>query len=196
MEREASAERSIAMITDRLFTQRMLQTVFAVAGVTVLVITLWQAREALLLVYVRALIAMGFAPVVKLLERGPGKAHRRIPRWLAILLIYIAVLLVFVVVALIVVPPLVAQANALWATLPGEFDKIQALLMRYNGLRRRVTLAEAVSNAPSGSGAAVGTVIGALSSFAGGLLGLVTVLILSFYFLVEAKAMSDYFIRF
>src|SRR5262249_19896551 len=196
MEREASAERSIAMITDRLFTQRMLQTVLAVAGVTILVITLWQASEALMLVYVSALIAMGFAPLVKLLERGPGKAHRRIPRRLAILLVYIAVLLVFVVVGLIVIPPLVAQANALWAKLPDEFDKLQGLLIRYKVLRRRVTLAEAVTNAPSGSGAAVGTVLVALSSFAGGLLGLVTVLILSFYFLVEAKAMSDYFIRF
>ena len=184
------------MITDRLFTQRMLQTVFAVAGVTLLVIVLWQAREALMLVYVSALIAMGFAPLVKLLERGPGKARRRIPRWLAILLIYVAVLLIFVVVGLIVIPPLIAQANALWAKLPNEFDKLQALLIRYKILRHRVTLAEAVSNAPSGSTAAVGTVLGALSSFAGGIFGLVTVLILSFYFLVEAKGMSDYFIRF
>jgi predicted PurR-regulated permease PerM len=142
------------MITDRLFTRRMLQTVFAVAGVTILVITLWQVREALMLVYVSALIAMGFAPLVKLLERGPGKAHRRIPRWLAILLVYIAVLLVFVIVGLIVIPPLVAQANALWAKLPDEFDKLQGLLIRYKLLRRRVTLAEAVTNAPSGSGAA------------------------------------------
>jgi predicted PurR-regulated permease PerM len=175
----------------------MLQTVFAVAGVTILVLSLWLAREALMLVYLSTLIAMGFAPLVKLLERGRTEAQkRRLPRWLAILIVYVAVLLAFVIVALVVIPPLVAQANALWAKLPDEFDKLQGLLIRYRLLRRRVTLAEAVSNAPSGSGAAVGTVLGALSSFAGGVFGIITVLILSFYFLVEARAMFDYFIRF
>ena len=39
------------------------------------------------------------------------------------------------------VPPLVSQANALWAKLPDEFDKLRALLIRYKVLRRRVTLA-------------------------------------------------------
>lgn len=184
------------MIRDRTYTRRMLQTVFAVAGVAILVVSLWVARQALMLVYLSALIAMGFAPLVKLLERGRSDTRQRVPRWLAVLIVYIAVLLVFVIVGLVVIPPLVAQANALWAKLPDEFDKLQGLLIRYRLLRRRVTLAEAVSSAPTESGAAVGTVLGALSSFAGGLLGIVTVLILSFYFLVEARAMSDYFIRF
>ncbi len=175
----------------------MLQTVLTVAGVTILVLSLWLAREALMLVYLSALIAMGFAPLVKLLERGHTVSQkRRLPRWLAILIVYVVVLLVFIIVGLVVIPPLVAQANALWARLPDEFDKLQGLLIRYRLLRRRVTLAEAVSNAPSGSGAAVSTVLGALSSFAGGVFGVITVLILSFYLLVEAKAMFDYFIRF
>ena len=95
------------------------------------------------------------------------------------------------IVALVVIPPLVAQANALWARLPEEFERAQALLIRYRLLRRRVTLAEAVQNAPNGSGAAVGTVIGAVTSFAGGLFGVVTVLILSFYLLVEARPLFE-----
>src|SRR5438874_99432 len=51
------------MITDREFTRRMLQTVVTAAIVVIVVIALWAAREALLLIYVSALIAMGFAPV-------------------------------------------------------------------------------------------------------------------------------------
>ena len=186
------------MISDRDFARRMLQTVFTVAGVALLLITLWLAREALMLIYVSALIAMGFAPIVRVIERtGSGSGTGRVPRWLAILVVYMAIVLVFVTLALMVVPPLVAQAVALWDKLPDEFNRLQTFLIRYKVLQRRITLAEAVQNAPEGSGTnAVGTVLVALSSVIGGVFGLITILILSFYLLVEAKQMFEYLIRF
>jgi predicted PurR-regulated permease PerM len=176
----------------------MLQTVFAVAGVTVLVLALWAAREALLLVYISALIAMGFSPLVRILERAPKRGRIRIPRWFAILVIYILVISIFVLVALLIIPPLVAQATALWARMPEEFARFQRFLIRYKLLRRPITLAEAVQNAPSGSSAAtaVGTVLTALSGFAGGIFALITILILSFYLLVQSREIFEYLIRF
>src|SRR5581483_4254162 len=105
------------MLSDPAFTRRMVQTVFTVAGVGILLLAAWAAREALLIVYVSALIAMGFFPLVQILER-PTTGRRRVPRWLAILVIYFAVISVFVLVCLLVIPPLVAQATALWARLP------------------------------------------------------------------------------
>ncbi len=191
-------------ITDREFTRRMLQTVFAVAGVIVLAFALWAAREALLLIYISGLIAMGFAPLVRNLEHGRPLRNNvgrtedvgRVPRWFAILVIYLTVVAIFVVVALIVIPPLIAQATALWARMPDEFNRLQKTLIRYNLMRRQITLAEAVQSAPTGSADAVGTVLIALSTFAGGIFALVTVLILSFYFLIETQTMFGYLIRF
>jgi predicted PurR-regulated permease PerM len=185
------------MLSERDFTRRMLHTVFAVAGIAILIATLWAAREALLLVYVSALIAMGFSPLVHLLQHRGARQARRVPRWLAILAIYLVVMTVFLLVALAVIPPLIAQATALWEKLPEEFARAQRFLIRYKLMRRPITLAEAVQNAPSGSSAnAVGTVLFALSSFAGGIFAVITVLILSFYFLLEAQPMFDYMIRF
>jgi predicted PurR-regulated permease PerM len=181
-------------MTDREYARRMAQTVFTVAGVAILIATLWAAREALLLVYVSALIAMGFFPLVHWLERS---GRRRVPRTLAILVVYVLVISIFVLVGLLVIPPLVAQATALWARMPEEFDRFQRFLIRYKLMRRPITLAEAVQNAPSGSSAnAVGTVLIALSGFAGSIFALITVLILSFYLLVEARPMFEYLIRF
>ena len=51
------------MLSDRDFTRRLLQTVLTVAGVAIVLFALWAAREALLLIYVSALIAMGFSPL-------------------------------------------------------------------------------------------------------------------------------------
>jgi predicted PurR-regulated permease PerM len=185
------------MLSDQQYTRRLFQTVFTVAGVAVLLVALWAAREALLLVYISALIAMGFSPLVGLIERGPKERRHGTPRWFAILAIYLFVISIFVFVALLVVPPLVAQATALWAKIPAELERLQAFLIRHKLLGRRITLAEAFQSAPTGSSAnAVGTVLGALSSFAGGVFGIVTVLILSFYLLLEAGSMFQYVIRF
>src|SRR3982751_5047924 len=100
------------MVSDREFTPRMLQTMAAIAGAVILLAGLWAARDALLLVYVSALIAMGLSPLVKLIERPrPRALPRRVPRWLAILAIYAVLVAVVVLVGLLVIPPLVAQGS-------------------------------------------------------------------------------------
>jgi predicted PurR-regulated permease PerM len=179
-------------MTDRDYTRRMLKTVAAVAGTAILLAILWAAREALLLIYVSALIAMGFSPVVRVLERP-----RRIPRWLAILVIYAAIVGMIVLIGLLIIPPLVAQAASLWARLPVHFNTFQSFLIKHRLMVHRVTLEEAVQNAPSGAGGnAVGTVLVAISSLIGGVFGLITILILSFYLLIEAQPMFDALMQF
>jgi predicted PurR-regulated permease PerM len=180
------------MVSDRDYTRRMLQTVAAVAGTAILLAVLWAAREALLLIYVSALIAMGFSPIVRVLERP-----RRIPRWLAILVIYAAIVGMIVLIGLLIIPPLVAQAASLWARLPAHFNTFQSFLIKHRLMVHRVTLEEAVQNAPSGTGGnAVGTVLVAISSLIGGVFGLITILILSFYLLIEAQPMFDSLMQF
>jgi predicted PurR-regulated permease PerM len=186
------------MLSDRDFTTRLLQAVITVAGVAILVGLLWAAREALLIIYVSALIAMGFSPLVNVIERPRArKSGRGLPRWVAILAIYVAIVGFFILVGLMVIPPLVVQAEALWARLPEEFSRFQTLLIHYKVMTRRITLAEAVQSAPNGAGGnAVGSVLVAISGAIGGLFAIVTALILSFYLLIEAEPMFEYLIRF
>jgi predicted PurR-regulated permease PerM len=186
------------MLSDRDFTRRLLQTVATVAGAAILLAVLWEARDALLLVYISALIAMGLSPLVKLIERPRRRGTaRRVPRWLAILAIYAVLVIAVVLVGLLVIPPLVAQAEALWTRMPAEFNRFQTFLIKYKLMTHRVTLEEAVQNAPSGTGGnAVGTVLIAISSLIGGVFGLITILILTFYLLIEAGSMFEYLVRF
>jgi predicted PurR-regulated permease PerM len=180
------------MMTDRDFTRRLLQTVATVAGTAILVAILWAAREALLLIYISALIAMGFSPIVGVLERVRG-----VPRWLAILVIYLAIVAVLVLIGLMIIPPLVAQAAMLWAKMPAFFNEFQTYLIKHKLMLHRVTLEEAVQSAPTGTGGnAVGTVLVAISSLIGGVFGFITILILSFYLLIEAQSMFDALMRF
>jgi predicted PurR-regulated permease PerM len=186
------------MASDREFTRRMLQTVGTITGVAILLALLWAAREALMLVYVSALIAMGLSPLVRLIERPRRKgSKRRVPRWLAILSIYAVIVAAVVFVGLLVIPPLVAQGASLWGKMPAEFNRLQTFLVSHKLMVHKVTLEEAVQNAPSGSGGnAVGTVLVAISSLIGGIFGLITILILTFYLLIEAGSMFEYLMRF
>jgi predicted PurR-regulated permease PerM len=180
------------MISDRDFTRRMLQTVATIAGTGILLAALWAAREALLLIYISALMAMGFSPIVRVLERARG-----VPRWLAILVIYLAIVAVLVLIGLMIIPPLVAQAATLWAQMPAYFNEFQTYLIKHKLMLHRVTLEEAVQSAPTGTGGnAVGTALVAISSLIGGVFGFITILILSFYLLIEAQPMFDALMRF
>jgi predicted PurR-regulated permease PerM len=187
------------MKDDQVFTRRMVQTVFTVAAVAALIGSLWAARSALRVIYVSAIIAMGFSPLVGLIERK-SSGKRRIPRTLAILVIYLTIIGIVVAVGLMVIPPLIEQGGELWARAPGLFNDLQRSLIRYRLMSpsNRSTLAEAVQSAPTKGGAesAISTVFGALASVVGGVFGVVTILILSFYLLVDGRSQFQYAMRF
>jgi predicted PurR-regulated permease PerM len=184
------------MIADRDFTRRMLQTVATVTAVLLVLTVLYVAREALMLIYISALVAMGFSPLVGLIQR-PSHGRIRLSRTFAILAIYLTIIGALILVALAVVPPAIAQGRELWARVPELFDDFQRFLIRYRLMTRPVTLQEAVLNAPAGSGGnAVSSALFAISSLIGGVFGIVTILILSFYLLIEAEPLFHYLIRF
>ena len=183
-------------MADRDFTRRMFQTVATVTAVLVVLATLYAARAALMLIYISALVAMGFSPLVGLIQR-PNHGRIRVSRTFAILAIYLTIVSALILLALAVIPPAVAQARELWARVPALFDDFQGFLIRYRLMTRRVTLQEAVQNAPAGSGGnAISTALFAISSVIGGVFGVITILILSFYLLIEAEPIFHYLIRF
>jgi predicted PurR-regulated permease PerM len=186
------------VITDRDFTRRMIATVITAAAVGIALAAMWAAREALMLIYVSAIIAMGFSPLARMIERPRTRRRaRRLPRTVAILLIYVTIIGTIVLIALLVVPRLVDQAGALWKRTPEAFNDLQRFLIRHRLMTHRVTIEEAVQNAPSGSGGnAVGTLLTAVWGVIGGVFGVVTILILSFYLLVEAPSMFEWVTRF
>ena len=182
------------MMSDRDYNLRMLRTVFAVAAVAILVATLWQARSALMLVYVSAIVAMGFSPIVSFIERPRLDGRKpRVPHTFAILTVYLIIVAAVALVGLAVLPPLIDQAGDLWTQAPKAFNDLQRLLIRYKLMSHSVSIQEAVQNAPAGSGGtAIGTLFTAIWSVVGGVFGVVTILIMSFYLLVDGERMFEY----
>src|SRR3990170_2152176 len=129
------------------------------------VVILWCAylvREVLLLIYVSGLLAIGFSPIVRLIERQKALpiGTRRFPRWLAILLLYLAILGALGAVGALIFPPLIDQAQELWAARYEMFERAQSFLISKGALKEHLTFKEAVERAPgAGSGQAVGRTV-------------------------------------
>ena len=159
-------------------------------------IVLWAAynvRDVLLLLYISGLLAIGFSPIVRLIERQKllPVGTRRFPRWLAILVLYLMIIGTLISIGALMVPPLVEQSKALGAALPEMFEKAQQFLIQRGVLSEHLTWQQAVERAPGTKGEAVTTVLGAVLGLLGGIFGFVTILIVTFYILVEANRLRD-----
>jgi predicted PurR-regulated permease PerM len=177
---------------------------WTIAMTALAVSVVWAAylvRDVLLLLYVSGLLAIGFSPIVRVIERQTVLpiGTRRFPRWLAILLLYVMILGSLASVIALVFPPLIRQGHQLWDALPGIIDRGLAFLVSKGllseDLTKEVLLREAVERAPGGGGQAVGTVFSAIIGVMGGIVGLLTILILTFYLLVESNSLRKTFIQ-
>jgi predicted PurR-regulated permease PerM len=161
---------------------------------------LWSAyivRDALLIIYVSSVLAIGFSPIVRVIERQKllPIGTRRFPRWLAILVLYLAILGTVGLALFLIFPPLVDQAQALWHNAPRMFEQGQQFLITKGWLREHLTIREAVERAPGSGGDAVTKVAGAVANVAGGIFGVVTILILTFYILVDSANLRESALR-
>lgn len=170
--------------------------VVATATLTVAgLLALYIARDALLSIYIAGLLAVGLGPVVSAIERASGRGAQRLPRWLAILIIYLSLVAAVAIAVVLIVPPLVDQAQELWRRMPELTANAQQFLVNRRLLDHPITLEEAVRNAP-GPGQAVSKVALAVSTAFGALITLTTLLILTFYLLVESSSIFEGFVRF
>ena len=170
---------------------------YALAGSAFTVVLLWAtylARGALLLIYIAALVAIGFSPIVARLERRRLSGRRRLPRWAAILVVYLLIIDVLVTAAVVVVPPLIAQARAFWMAIPDLLHRGQGWLIQRGILSQELTVREAVQQTSVGGSDAVSTVVGAVWGFVGGVFGLLTILILAFYLLIDSQTLFRNFL--
>jgi predicted PurR-regulated permease PerM len=157
--------------------------------------TLYQARAALVLVYISALVAIGLSPLVNAIERI-RVIRQRVPRWAAILVIYLCVLGTIVGVGILVIPPIVTQGRDLTIELPRLLHQGQVWLIGHGLLSREITAEEAVQQTAWSAGArdTLGIVVGAIWKFVGGVFGVITILVLAFYLLVDGDKLVRLFV--
>jgi predicted PurR-regulated permease PerM len=176
------------------FARRVWTTVGIVVASALIAAGVWAGRSALLLIYVSLLAATGLLPLVARLERlaAQPNAEVGVPRWIFIAVVYASFLAVVIAIGRAIFPPLYSQIVDLRVTLPSLFDTWQGWLLRHGWLSHRMTLADAMhQSAPAVDVTQpIALATSAARRLAGGIAGLVTVLILTFYILLDGPHLT------
>lgn len=161
----------------------MAKVFFVIVGLSVLLYLIYLSRSTIGLIVISAFLALALGPAVDFFE------HRtRLPRWLAILVVYVLGSLVLVLIGLIVIPPIVEGVRDLARDLPGQVDTlrntgwIRDLNDDYQILDR---LKESIGDIPSNLGTAAGTLQSITFGAFAAILKLVTVLVMTFLMLLD-----------
>lgn len=167
---------------DTVRTATVVRVVLVIVGTLAVLLVLWELRGPIVWVLIAALIATALNKPIEVLAR-------RIPRGLAIAVVYIILVLIPVGLLTIAIPPLVDEAQRLVESLPKLIQDLQDAIAgndRLASLTSSVdpleTLRKQASQIPSGISdiaGVVGTIgLGAVNSILAG----VTILILSIFF--------------
>jgi predicted PurR-regulated permease PerM len=163
---------------------------WAVAALLAGGVALWVlflVRGVLLVLYISVLLAIGFSPAVRWLQRFRfGTGRFGLPRWAALLIFYVTVLGLIAAIIAIVLRPLTTQSRELWQALPGYADKLQTLAEGSGLLTPGWTWKELLGQLPSPSLAVTG-LLGAVQGAIGAVGAVVTILVLPYYLLLEAE---------
>lgn len=153
------------------------------------IIFIYLIRDIVMIILVSIIIASAVEPLVRWL----GKY--RIPRTLAVFIIYVGGIAGFITIFYLLIPPLLDDLQSFFLTLP---RLIESALIEFQGKIRFipldsviVQLREATVNADVYVNEAVSGFFSATSSFFSGLLSFLFVVVISFYLAVQEDGIAD-----
>jgi predicted PurR-regulated permease PerM len=182
MSGEASA------VSSRLVAKIVLVACAVLAGLYVL----YLIRTVVGLVLIAIFFALAIAPAVNWLN------HRKVPRWAAILLVYLGIGGGIVGVGLVVVPPIVNGVNNLSHDLPGYIDDLNKnkTFRKYDN-KYDITqkLKNQADQLPSKLGNAAGTLRDVTVGVFSRLVQLFSILVIAFLLLMDGPKILDFAYR-
>jgi predicted PurR-regulated permease PerM len=182
---ERQAELRLGPPSARAVARVVLVTVAVLAGLYLL----WQVRSVIILFLVAVFFALAIAPAVNYLD-----AHR-VPRWLAILLVYLSIAAAIFGIGLIIVPPLVDGVNNLSNDLPGYVDDLRHnKTFRDYDNKYHITkkLTEQANNLPTKLGDAAGTLRDITVNVFSRFVQLFSILVITFFLLMDGRGILEF----
>ena len=169
--------------------RQIAKTVLVIVGVLASLDLLWQVRQILGLLFIALFVALALGPAVDIYAR-------MMPRWLAILAVYLSIALAVIGLGLLVVPPIVDEVNQFVDDVPGYVEDLKDndRIREYNDDYEIVDKLEAEAETlPDRLGDAVGALQSVTVGVFSALFQLVTVLVLAFFLLLDGRRMLEWF---
>ena len=163
------------------------RVLLTLAAVSAVLIALWSVINIVILVLMAAVLAIGLDPAVRFIERRGGTRGR------AVTMIFLGVLAVAILFASLVIPPLVSQVGQLADDIPGyverfaERDDAVGRYFQENDVAEK--LQRFVKKLPETITGSFGTIVGVAGKVGSVIFNVVTVAILTIYFMLSLPRM-------
>lgn len=157
-----------------------------ILGVLLLVYFAWLIQDILAILFVTLILSSAIDPWIDWMQK------RGVPRGVGISLVYILLLGVISLVVYLIIPPIASQFSQLTGDLPNYLSRFDQFLSRFRDYTSehgwldniKGSVGSTASNLQSAAGNVFTTIVG----FFGGLFSLVIILVITFYMVVEEKA--------
>ncbi len=176
--------------------QLIVRTVFFVLLVGAVAWFAWTVRSVLVLLLVAIILATGLSPVLDFIAgEYPPRRVLRLPRALAILVVYLTLIAGLALIVVVIIPPLADQIETLVAGLPtyaewarGTFAGLAAAYPFLVGWDQRIIEGiEASLGGLGGLASQASTVLRFALGVANALLTLLLLLVLTFYLVIDGE---------
>ena len=167
-----------------------LAAILKVVGVVGALVFLYLVRDIAIIFIVALLLSTLINPV------ADWFARHRIPRALAVLLIYIVLIGILALIVTILIPPLVQQAEQLVDNLSANWSNLSSRVTALRGLAVSKGLLGEVGDTSAWQNSlpkALSGVFSTISEVVGGLVTFILILVLTFYMVVENDALKKFF---
>ena len=160
------------------------KTIFVVAAVALMLWLLVQIKEMALLIFVSLMLSLALSPFVEFLEK------RKIPRGLAVLIIYIIIVSIVALIGAVALPPIISQTTRFIKSFPQIISSLGS-----TPILNKVTtdlnnfLAEQLMGA---SGNVIRVTVGAFS----GILAVFSLMVFTAYLLLDLDNLREAFLFF
>ena len=169
-----------------------------IAAAMLLTIVVLHVRTEIRWVFASLFLALAMLPAVDRVESLRVRGHKVLPRWLAILAVYLVLSGFFVFLVLQVVPPIIREFEELGKKAPGyvqDFRQWANQNQEFQDLNRKYDITQALtqqaSSIPSKLGGAAGEVRSLTVSILEHLLAAITILALSFFLLLDGRQQGE-----
>ncbi|MFY9484837.1 MAG: AI-2E family transporter [Patescibacteria group bacterium] len=143
---------------------------------------LWLIRDVLALFFIIAVAVAALAPVV-------DRWSERIPRLLAVVLVYLIIIAILSIAGLLIVPPLVHEVSQLSLSFPDYFGKLGSA---FGGLGSALGFSvEQLQTVASGLANITSRVYSGAVGVIGSIIGFFTIAVVTFYLLLEKRGLRN-----
>ena len=180
------------MDTSQVSARVVAKVVLVAAGVVAALYFSYLIRTVIGMVLIAAFFAVAIAPAVNWLD------NRKVPRWAAILLVYLAIAGGIFGIGLLIVPPLVTGVETLADDIPGYLEDLRSNeTFRDYDEHYHITdkLQEQADQLPTKLGDAAGTLQDVTVGVFSRLVQLFSILVITFFLVKDGNRLLEFFYR-